>query len=135
MTERAIRICLDINVLLADLPGTITGRKSTASRYLVDAGRKGECDAGPVQLITSVPVIENCATVLIRRFNFDRDSAEKTAWLLQDYTLEGPLAVPPSIMVEPIMFLLRPRRKSLRRLRLIWMRPMRSSLMRSRTTW
>lgn len=99
MTERAIRICLDINVLVADLLGTIKGRKGTASRYLVDAVRNGECDAGPVQLITSVPVIENWASVLIRRFNYDRDSADETAWLLQDYALEGPLAVPPSIMV------------------------------------
>ncbi len=99
MTERAIRICLDINVLVADLLGTIKGRKGRASRYLVDAVRNGECDAGPVQLITSVPIIENWAFVLMRKFNFDRESDDETAWLLQDYALEGPLAIPPSIKV------------------------------------
>lgn len=99
MTERAIRICLDINVLVADLLGTIKGKRGTASRYLVDAVRNGECDAGPVQLITSVPVIENWASVLTRKFGYDKHSAEETAWLLQDYALEGPLAIPPSIMV------------------------------------
>lgn len=99
MVDRTIRICLDINVLAADLLGTLKGRKGTASRYLMDAIRNGECDAGPVQLVTSVPVIENWASVLVRRFNFDKDTAEETAWLLQDYALEGPLAVPPSIVV------------------------------------
>ena len=57
----------------------------------MDAVRNGESDAGPVQLITSVPVIENWASVLVRRFNFDKD--EETAWLLHDYALEGPLTV------------------------------------------
>ena len=99
MTERAIRICLDINVLVADLLGTIKGTKGTASRYLVNAVRNGECDAGPVQLITSVPIIENWASVLMRRFNYDKDTAEEIAWLLQDYALEGPLSLPPSVMV------------------------------------
>lgn len=89
MMERAIRVRLDINVLVADLPGTIKGRKGTASRYLVDAVRNGECDAGPVQLIAPVPLIENWASVLMRRFNYDKDAAEETAWLLQDYALEG----------------------------------------------
>lgn len=99
MTQRVVRICLDINVLVADLLGTIKGKRGTASRYLVDAVWNGECDAGPVQLITSVPVIENWTSVLIQRFNYDKDSAEETAWLLQDYALEGPLAIPPSIVV------------------------------------
>jgi hypothetical protein len=99
MSDRLIRISLDINVLVADLLGTIKGRKGTAARYLVDAVRNGECDAGPAQLITSVPVIENWANVLMRLFNYDKDSAEETAWLLHDYALEGPLALRPSIIV------------------------------------
>lgn len=65
----------------------------------MDAVRNGECDAGPVQLITSVAVIENWASVLVRHFKYDRLSTEETAWLLHDYAMEGPLAVPPSIVV------------------------------------
>ncbi len=99
MRMDAIRVCLDINVLVADLLGRLKGRSGTGSRYLVDAVRNGECDAGPVQLISSVPIIENWASVLVRRFNYDRDSAEELAWLLQDYAMEGPLALPPSIVV------------------------------------
>lgn len=99
MTEQAIRICLDINVLVSDLLGTLEGKKGTASRYLVDAVRNGECEAGPVQFITSVPVIENWAAVLIKKFKYDRESSEETAWLLHDYATEGPLAIPPSIVV------------------------------------
>jgi hypothetical protein len=64
----------------------------------VDAVHNGECDGGPVQLITSVPVLENWTSILIRRFDYHRDSADETALLLQDYALDGPLAIPTSIM-------------------------------------
>lgn len=99
MTDRTIRLSLDINVLFADLLATRKGFRNSASTYLVDIVRDGECPAGPVQLITSVPVIENWASVLERHFHYDRQSADEAAWYLYDYAVDGPLGTPPNIVV------------------------------------
>jgi hypothetical protein len=99
VTDRVIRLGLDLNVLYAERLAAMRGVRGSAAYYLVEAIRNGECDAGPMQLIISVPVIENWASVLIRRFGYARDAAEEIAWLLHDYAQEGPLASPPSLVV------------------------------------
>lgn len=99
MNERVIRISLDINVLCADLLSTRAGLRTSAASFLVNAVRDGECPAGPVQLITSVPVIENWASVLQRHFAYTKEAAEETAGFLYDYATEGALGLPPNLVV------------------------------------
>lgn len=99
MTERVIRLAVDINVWYADLLATQRNRKGTASRYIADAVRTGTCPAGPVQLIISVPIIENWASVLQRHFGYSLPDANEQAALLYDYASDGAMGAPPSIVV------------------------------------
>ena len=89
-SERAIRLTLDINVFIADILSSEIGRRNTAASFLVEAVRTGISPAGPVQLVTSLPIIENYANVLSRRLGYDTAAAEERAWILQQYALEGP---------------------------------------------
>ncbi len=75
--DRVIRLALAINVLVADLLAPRRGRRGTASAILVDAVRDGICPAGPVQLVTSLPIIENFANVLQRHFGYTASEASE----------------------------------------------------------
>jgi len=97
--DRTIRLALDINVLIADILAAGQGRRNTAATLLVEAVRSGICPAGPVQLVTSLPVIENYANVLHRRLGYAAAAADDRAWILQQYALEGPFAEPPYLVV------------------------------------
>ena len=98
-TERTIRLSLDLNVLFADHLARRRGVWGTAASMLVDAVRDGCCTAGPVQLITSVPVIETWANVLRRHFGYTADAAGAKAWILQEYAESGPLGLHPQIVL------------------------------------
>lgn len=98
-TGRVLRLSLDLNVLYQNQKARDLGIRGTAARMLVDAIRDGTCPAGPVQLVTSVPVIENWADVLRRRFGFTPDEAREKADLLYDYAREGPLPEGPRVVV------------------------------------
>jgi len=97
--EPTIRVALDINVLVADLLAGMRGRRGTAAATLVNMVRRGTCPAGPLQLITSLPVIENYANVLRRHFDYDAADADEKAWILQQYALEGPAPNAPYVTV------------------------------------
>lgn len=97
--ERTIRLALDINVFIADILSAANGRRNTAASILVEAVRSGTCPAGPVQLVTSLPIIENYANVLVRRLGHDAVIAEEKAWILQQYALEGPMPGHPYLSV------------------------------------
>lgn len=96
---RAIRLSLDFNVLFADQKARDKGVWGTAARMLVDAVRDGTCPAGPVQFVTSVPVIENWADVLRRHFGHSPDLAREKADLLYEYANQGPLPEGPRLVV------------------------------------
>jgi PIN domain len=97
--ERVIRLALDINVLFADILSRQQRRRGTASSMLVEAIRDGTCPAGPVQLVTSVPIIENYANLLQRKLGYSRAEADEKAWLLQQYAIAGPVSYPAQIPV------------------------------------
>jgi hypothetical protein len=97
--EGVIRLTLDINVFIADILSNEIGRRNTAASFLVETVRTGTCPAGPVQLVTSLPVIENYANVLSRRLAYDAAAAEEKAWILQQYALEGPVPDHPYLSV------------------------------------
>jgi hypothetical protein len=97
--ERVIRLALDINVFVADVLASRRGRHGTSSTRLVDAIRAGTCPAGPVQLVTSVPIIENFADVLRRRFGYDDAGASERAWIVHEYAVDGPMPSNPLVVV------------------------------------
>ena len=100
MTDwRAIRLALDINVFVADILSRRHSRRSTASTRIVDAVRDGMCPAGPVQLITSLPIIENFASVLRRRLGYSSEDAAEKAWILEQYAREGAMPSRPYLPV------------------------------------
>ena len=94
-----LRICLDLNVLVADRLARDRGRGGAAASTLVEAVAAGTCPAGPVQLVTSVPIIENWADVLRRFFGYDRLAAGELAWILQAYAIDGPLGFAPQVVL------------------------------------
>lgn len=97
--ERVIRLAVDINVFIADILSSRPQGRAGASARIIDAVREGRCPAGPLQLIASLPLIENFANVLQRRLGYSRASADEKAWLLERYSLEGPLPSRPYVVV------------------------------------
>ena len=97
--ERVVRLALDINVLVADVLAQRKGRRGTACSMLVEAVRDGTCPAGPVQLVTSIPIIENYANVLQRHLGYSGAEASEKAWLLEQYAIEGPMPEHPRVVV------------------------------------
>jgi hypothetical protein len=96
---RIIRLALDINVLVADLLAARAHRRGNAATMIVDTVRDGACPAGPVQLVTSLPIIENYASVLRRHFGYTAAGADEKAWLLDEYARAGPLQDHPHLPV------------------------------------
>jgi hypothetical protein len=97
--ERVIRLAVDINVFVADILSSRLQGRASASTRIVEAVRDGRCPAGPVQLITSLPLIENFANVLHRRLGYSSASADEKAWLLEQYALDGPMPSRPHLTV------------------------------------
>jgi predicted nucleic acid-binding protein len=97
--RQLLRLCLDINVLVSDMLAKRCGRQGTAASMVVEAVRDGLCPAGPVQLVTSLPIIENYASVLQRRFGYSKIDADEKAWLLEQYAIEGPMPEHPHVVV------------------------------------
>ncbi|MBS5905549.1 MAG: hypothetical protein KIC89_23155, partial [Acetobacteraceae bacterium] len=61
-----LRVCLDLNVWVADFLGTRWGRRGGSSPWLADAVRSGACPAGPLQLVVSLGMLDRLALVLVR---------------------------------------------------------------------
>ena len=100
MTQgRVLRLSLDLNVLYADQKSRDRRVRGTAASMLVDAVRDGTCPAGPVQLVISVPVIENWADVLRRHFGFDAQAAREKAEILHACAADGPVPEGPRVVV------------------------------------
>jgi len=97
--EWIIRLAVDINVFITDILSQRRGRRGFAATAVVEAVRHGTCPAGPVQLITSLPIIENFANVLRRKLDYDAQAADQKAWLLEAIALEGPAPSRPLLTV------------------------------------
>lgn len=75
-TPALLRLCLDLNIWVADFLGTRRGRRSGSSPWLADAVRSGICQAGPLQLVVSIGMLDRLALVLTREFLVEADAAE-----------------------------------------------------------
>jgi PIN domain len=88
--DRLIRICLDLNIWVADFLGTRRGRRGGSGPWLADAVRRAACPAGPLQLVISLGMLERLAAVLVRVFSVERAAAEIAARAIGDIAALGP---------------------------------------------
>jgi hypothetical protein len=96
---KTARICLDINVFYADLKGRSLRVFPSSCAELVEAVSEGTCPAGGIQLIISIPMLEQWQNVLVRHFNYSQENAEEAAFILYSYATEGPLQMNPLMVV------------------------------------
>jgi len=95
---RLLRICLDLNVWVADFLATRRGRRGGSSPWLVDAVA-GSSPAGPLQLVVSLGMLERLGLVLVREFGVDTAVAEAALRAIAGIASLGPAGDHPYAMV------------------------------------
>jgi len=94
-----LRLCLDLNVWVADFLGTRRGRRGGSSPWLVDAVRSGACPAGHLQLVISLGMLERLALVLTREFQVEADAAETLVRAMGSVASLGPAGDHPHAVI------------------------------------
>jgi hypothetical protein len=84
------RLCLDLNVLVADLLAAREGRTGTAASAVVDAVRRGECPLGPVALVISWGMLGRLEQVLCHKLGIEAATAQARCRQLARYARHGP---------------------------------------------
>ena len=98
-TPALLRLCLDLNVWVADFLGTRRGRRGGSSPWLADAVRAGTCQAGPLQLVVSLGMLDRLALVLMREFQVDADAAETLVRAIGGVASFGPASDHPHVLI------------------------------------
>ena len=94
-----LRLCLDLNVWVADFLGTRRGRRGGSSPWLADAMRTGVCPAGPLQLVVSLGMLDRLAVVLAREFRIEADAAETLVRAIGGVASFGPAGGHPHAVI------------------------------------
>ncbi len=94
-----IRICLDLNVWIADFLSTRRERRSGSSAWLADAVRSGMSPAGPVQLVVSLGMLDRLASVLTREFAVPPILADALVRAISNIAEFGPAGDYPHVVV------------------------------------
>jgi len=94
-----LRLCLDLNVWVADFLGARRGRRGGSSPWLADAVRSGACQAGPLQLVVSLGMLDRLALVLTREFQVEADAAETLVRAIGGVASFGPAGDHPHALV------------------------------------
>ena len=102
-----LRLCLDLNVWVADFLGTRRGRRGGSSPWLADAVRSGTCQAGPLQLVVSLGMLDRLALVLTREFQVEADAAETLVRAIGGVASFGPAGDHPHALVGSGVYPLR----------------------------
>lgn len=93
------RVCLDLNIWIADLLATKKGRKDTAAQTLVNIVRDGTCTLGPVQLVVSWGMLNRLQLVLTRDFAVDPDLATAIVNAVTTAARKGPSGTAPYLLL------------------------------------
>jgi len=96
---RPLRILLDVNILVSDVLGRAAGKRHTTSQKLVDAMLSGALGDRPVQLITSIAMLDRFQTVLIR-LGAEAAVASQAADALLTIARHGPDALDPYLLLD-----------------------------------
>lgn len=101
-----IRICLDLNVWVADFLGARRGKRDGSGPWLADAVRGATSPAGSLQLVVSLGMLERLALVLTRHFGVDPATAATLARAIEGIAALGPAGDHPYVLfgggVHPI---------------------------------
>jgi hypothetical protein len=98
-TPALLRLCLDLNVWVADFLGTRRGKRGGSSPWLADAVRSGACQAGPLQLVVSLGMLDRLSLVLMREFRVEAGAAETLVRAIGGVASFGPVGDHPQALV------------------------------------
>ena len=93
------RLCLDINVFMADLLSKKTRILPTAVSPIVQWVDEARFPGGAVQLVVSIPMLEQWENVLLRHFNMAPEDAAAMADSLYNLSEHGPEGEPPHLIL------------------------------------
>lgn len=93
-----IRICLDLNVWVADFLGTRRGRRGGSGPWLADAIRNASSPAGLFQLVVSLGMLDRLTLVLVRDFGVDPAAADAAVRAIAAIASLGPAGDYPYIV-------------------------------------
>ena len=96
---RAIRLLLDINILVSDVLSRARRRRGTASQKLVDAVLAGKLGETAIQLVVSIPMLDRFQEVLLR-LGAEASDAEAARLALIDLARSGPDALDPYLLLD-----------------------------------
>lgn len=94
-----IRICLDLNVWVADFLGTRRGRRGGSGPWLADAMRNAASPAGPLRLVVSFGMLDRLALVFVRDFGVEPSAAEAAMLAIGAIAALGPAGDPPYAVI------------------------------------
>ncbi len=96
---RAIRVLLDINILVSDILSRARGRRGTISQKLVNAVLAGKLGETSIQLVISIAMLDRFQDVLLR-LGAEADDAEAARLALIDLARSGPDALDPYLLLD-----------------------------------
>lgn len=97
--RRPVRVCLDLNVWVADLLGARLGHTGTACQALVAAVRRGRSSLGPVQLVVSWGMLTRLREVLEDKLHVRREAADPYLAAIVGYARLGPAGDLPYVVL------------------------------------
>lgn len=96
---RPLRLCLDLNVFVADLLARRKGREDTAVRLLVESVAQTTTPLGRLQLIVSVGMLNRLRAVLEERLGVTAATVETYIGALAQYARCGPSGQSPLLVL------------------------------------
>lgn len=97
--DRPLRVCLDLNVFVADLLARREGREDTAVRVLVDGVARTATPLGRLQLVISVEMLNRLRSVLEGLLGVSPAAVETYVGAVTRYARSGPSGQPPLLVL------------------------------------
>jgi predicted nucleic acid-binding protein len=96
--QRAVRVCLDVNIFVSDFLSGRRGNPGGPSSKIVNMVRDGACALGPLQLVLSWRMLTTLSIVL-ERLGEAPGAAWATSELFAAVAEFGPLQEPPTLIL------------------------------------
>lgn len=98
-TKAVLRVCLDVNIWVANQIAIQNGRRRASASALIDLIREGQCAAGQLQLVMSWEMISTLEKVLVR-LRFDARSVTNVLEGIIGMMRFGPEPLDPHLLPE-----------------------------------
>jgi predicted nucleic acid-binding protein len=86
----SLRLCLDLNIFVADILAEAAGRRDTAAQALVRVAAKGRWAGCLVHLVISVGMLDRLEAVLVRRLDLPPGLAATRREIIAGFARHGP---------------------------------------------